>query len=374
MNPILQDKNLAIILAGIGAKHLMKKAQTAPQTNSQVFYSDKFYQAADYLASELQNQLISPISAEPHSVDPNAPMQVHISQLTASNSDFDSLTSLAGWLASNKITFQNQRIAWHKDESHPDDAVPAGQGNVDDYINKKMLLEYLSYLRDNQATNNKSLQMKLNGIISEVNSTLLNEGETPLSNKPVAAKPAGATSANTAPTAATAVGPGGTSNINVELVNKTINNMLMDMPLSMQDIDMARIKRFFESYFTIVSIDYKNSFESMREAVYTSINKIASLTPINQVNFPLTNLNISIVVAWAKPPNQGPNGFQILEGLIQVISYTKQSLQLFSNNYGDKHPQLANKVQAQLSIADNTIELLRATQQRLTDQMRNQQK
>lgn len=341
MKPILQDNDLAIILAGIGAKYLMKQAQTASQTNSQVFHSDKFYQAADYLATELQNQLSSPISSDTQADLTNS-TQPHVSQLSATNSDFDSLVSLAGWLASNKITYQNQRIAWATSEEHPDDAIPAGEGNVDTYLNKKLLLSYLSYLRDNTAVKNKALQLKLNHIISEVNSNLLTKEDKPLSNKPTAPSatsttpaagtPATPGTAKEEPGKGTGTGPGGAGALSTEQLQRVIDTL----PLTMEDIDFRRIQAFFNTYGPMSS-STGNDINQGMSMIANLWNDSGGRGPIIVDKQPSFSLYAgpNQVVTWLAPP-AGSNYLPFISGLEIILRNVQNVLKDLYYKYGSK--------------------------------------
>lgn len=158
-------------------------------------------------------------------------------------------------------------------------------------------------------------------------------------------------------------------------VDRNVAFIFNNFPLSQQDIDLNRIKDFFKKYTEVVSDNYRDNLTNVNNIVNTLMAQVSMLTSTgSQNNFPLSNLVTDTAVGWARAPNQGPNAFQLLAGLIQIIDYTKQALQLFSNNYGNRNPTKLPELQGQFVIADTIIRTLRGTQQSLYAKMRDQQK
>jgi hypothetical protein len=154
-------------------------------------------------------------------------------------------------------------------------------------------------------------------------------------------------------------------------IAQNINKIYSNLPLTQQDIDLKRIQDFFTNYSAIVNANYKENLGNVKNTNDNLINQVKSLTSTGtQNNFPLSNLVVDTVVGWARPPNQGPNAFQILGGLIQVIDYTKQALQMFYNDHGSKYPSNLQQLQGQFVIADTIIRTLRSTQQTLVARMK----
>jgi hypothetical protein len=335
MSFIKEDDKLATLLAGLGAASLMKFSQDLGDWQTR-------WQLGSYLAQSLKSQLNSPVSTESGIT----------SSAQAKISDLDSLDKFAKWLADHKITWNGQRIAWRMSEQRPDEALEVPVTNTANpeikhqpevFVSKPELLDYLKYLRDNMASTNKTLQLKLNSIIGDVNTHLLGKGEQ-LSTKPepAAQKPADNTVTTVAPGANVpgsgpaagagaggAVPAGGTGGAGVPTINQ-IQKVIDALPLTMEDINFDRIEDFFAAYGALspAVTNYINNAGTLMTSV------TGKMTVNNQKVFSLY-AGPSEVVTWLRPP-QGNLYMPFIAQLEYILKNVQLVLQDLKYRYGTK--------------------------------------
>jgi hypothetical protein len=199
MSFIKEDKELMTILMGLGAADIMKSAQTQVAT-SPADYNSVAYRIAVPLLVNLQREIRAP-GAPPKEVPlgtetANAQPQ----DLAATVTNLRTLGDFIQWAADKKLTWNGKRFAWKAEEksivpenawsftSYKQDrtqrvAESRQPQTVSAYALEPELAEYLAYLRDVPAKDNKVLQVMLGKIIGELNVYLEDKGGQTIETK-----------------------------------------------------------------------------------------------------------------------------------------------------------------------------------------------
>jgi hypothetical protein len=327
----IYENNLDLLLANLGAQELLKKAQ---QADGQTGDWNLRGQVAFYMLNNLKSQIESPVSTESGITN----------QVQATIGDLDNLSAFAKWLADNKVTWNGQRIAWRSSEAHPDEAleVPAAGNNPPEvFVSKNEILEYLKHLRDNQSPNNKILQVKLNTIIADVNTHLLDKGEKALSNKPEKVAPVTNTVAPGSNVPGAVPGKpgagedakgkpaGGKTDASPQLISQVIQSV----PLRVGDIDFNRLITFFNLYKQLVAGDRASSVNKAINDAVTAMDQASKLTVNNMRTFSMS-AGPSQVKTWLSPP-QGTKYLPLINWLKTILQNTQYVLQDLKNTYAD---------------------------------------
>ena len=211
MSFIIND-DLKIILAGLGAKDLIKTADGVINTDDRLkskFFTDQekkaieargvpAYEVAKPFLINLQRK-VDPASAPP-ATNPLG-SQADNKTPPANVQDFRTLGDFLTWAAQNKLTWGGKRFAWMPEEQAEAlqnqawtfTTEPTNRNNRDPntrqtvkstaYATKDQVIAYLTYLRDKVAPTNKVLEVMLKSLIEEFNVWLRSAGQQGIDSK-----------------------------------------------------------------------------------------------------------------------------------------------------------------------------------------------